>query len=74
MKNDQKALTVTVPQAARLLGIGRNLAYECVKRGDIPTIQLGRRILVPLAGLNRLLSEGRADAPVLSPRVMRRSI
>ncbi len=50
-------LTVTTAEAARLLGISRNLAYEAARRGEIPTIRIGRRILVPIAGLERLLSE-----------------
>ena len=58
MNKHQTAQTLTVPQAARLLGIGRNLAYEAIKRGEIPNISIGHRILVPRAGLERLLSEG----------------
>jgi excisionase family DNA binding protein len=50
-------LTVTPAEAARLLGISRNLAYEAARRGEIPTIRIGRRILVPIAALERLLSE-----------------
>jgi excisionase family DNA binding protein len=44
-------LTLTVEQAARLLGIGRSTAYELVHTGDIPSLRLGRRIVVPLASL-----------------------
>jgi excisionase family DNA binding protein len=50
-------LTVTTAEAARLLGISRNLAYEAARRGEIPTIRIGRRILVPIAALERLISE-----------------
>jgi len=53
-------LTLTVAEAAKVLGIGRNTAYAAAQRGDIPTIRVGRRILVPRAGLERLLYE--ADA------------
>ena len=52
----KKALTVTVREAAKLLGIGRNLAYEGVQRGEIPAIRIGNRILVPQAGIERLLN------------------
>jgi excisionase family DNA binding protein len=56
--------TVTIEEAGRELGISRNGAYEAAKRGEIPTIKIGRRILVPRAALDRLLSgeaaEGRA--------------
>jgi excisionase family DNA binding protein len=54
---NHEALTVTTAEAARLLGISRNLAYEAARRGEIPTIRIGRRILVPIAALERLLSE-----------------
>jgi excisionase family DNA binding protein len=45
--DDIQPLTVTVEQAAKLLGIGRSTAYELVHTGDIPSLRLGRRILVP---------------------------
>jgi excisionase family DNA binding protein len=42
-------LTITGEEAAARLGISRGLAYELVRRGDIPTLRLGRRIVVPTA-------------------------
>ncbi len=54
MKSKQRALTVTVAEAAKLLGIGRNLAYEGVKRGEIPSIRIGDRILIPRASIGRM--------------------
>lgn len=50
--------TLTIEEAAKLLGVGRNNAYEAAKRGEIPTIKIGKRILVPLAALERLLQGG----------------
>ena len=51
--------TLTVPQAARLLGIGRNLAYEIAARdgeiAGVPVIRVGRRLLIPLARLLEVL-------------------
>jgi excisionase family DNA binding protein len=47
-------LTLTVEEAASLLGISRAFAYESVHRGDIPSIRLGRRILIPRAALVKL--------------------
>jgi excisionase family DNA binding protein len=49
--------TLTVEQAAKLLRISRGLAYEAARRGEIPTIRLGRRVLVPRAKLLALLGE-----------------
>jgi len=50
-------LTYTVEQVAEHLGIGRNSAYEGVKTGDIPSIKIGKRILVPVAAFEKMLSE-----------------
>lgn len=53
--------TITVDEAASLLGIGRNTAYEAIRAGQIPALRLGRRLLVPVPALLRML-EG-AEAP-----------
>lgn len=39
--------TYTVVEVATILGIGRNTAYEVCRSGEIPTIKVGGRILVP---------------------------
>ena len=49
--------TLTIAQAARALGIGRNSAYEAARRGELPVIRVGRRMVVPRVALERLLSE-----------------
>lgn len=62
-------LTLTVEQAAKLLGIGRSTAYELVHTGDIPSLRLGRRIVVPLGqiaerlGLPPEVIESRLTSP-----------
>lgn len=48
--------TITVEQAAAELGIGRNQAYEAVHAGQIPSIRIGRRILIPKEAFERLIS------------------
>ena len=48
-------LTYTVTEVAKLLGIGRSAAYEAARNGQIPTVRIGKRILVPAAGLQRML-------------------
>jgi excisionase family DNA binding protein len=50
-------LTLTVEEAATMLGISRAFAYEAVNRGEIPSIRIGRRVLVPRAALERLVDE-----------------
>lgn len=61
MKQHSNRLTCTVPEAGRLLGIGRDAAYRAAAKGEIPTLRLGRRLVVPLAQLESLL-EGASSA------------
>jgi len=49
--------TVSVPEAGRWLGIGRNASYEAARRGDIPTIRIGRLLRVPIVQMERKLEE-----------------
>jgi excisionase family DNA binding protein len=60
------ALTVTVEEAARLLGISRTLAYELVTRDELPHLRLGRRIVVSRRALELLVDGalGQASGPV----------
>jgi excisionase family DNA binding protein len=56
-------LAVSVPEAARLLGIGRNAAYDAAASGDLPIIRFGKRMLVPRVALDRMLNDaGRKKA------------
>ena len=54
---------MSIPEAAKLLGIGRTSAYEAVRRGELPVIMIGRRILVPIVALERMLEEA-GNGPV----------
>jgi excisionase family DNA binding protein len=50
--------TLTVEQAAEILGCGRTLAYELIRRGEFPSrvIRLGnRRYVIPAADLLRVI-------------------
>jgi excisionase family DNA binding protein len=49
--------TLSVPEAGRWLGIGRNASYEAARRGEIPTIRIGRLLRVPVVALERKLEE-----------------
>ncbi len=55
-KNTGARRTYTVEESAALLGIGRQAAYEAARRGELPVIKLGRRLLVPASALDRLLA------------------
>lgn len=54
--------TLSVEEAAGILGISRALAYTLVTKGDIPSLRLGRRIVVPRKALDELLDRARATA------------
>lgn len=54
---DDESLTMTVPEVAAALKIGRGLAYEAVRRGEIPVIRVGRRLLIPRRALAKLLEQ-----------------
>ena len=48
--------TLTVPEAGRVyFDLGRNASYEAARRGDIPTIRIGRLLRVPVVALERML-------------------
>jgi excisionase family DNA binding protein len=51
--------TYSVEEAGRLLGLSRNTAYARATDGTLPTIRLGRRLLVPRVAFDRLLEAGR---------------
>ena len=56
--------TMSVPECGRLyFGLGRNASYEAAKRGDIPTIRIGRLLRAVPSVLDRRLAEaGRSPA------------
>lgn len=54
-KSNENLLVYDVPEAGSLLGLTRNGSYEAAKRGDIPTIKIGKLIKVPKAAFHRLL-------------------
>lgn len=47
MNTDDLPDVLTVDEAARLLRISRGLAFEAARRGEIPAVRVGRRVLVP---------------------------
>jgi excisionase family DNA binding protein len=50
--------TLTITEASEALGVSRNKAYEAARSGEIPTIRIGKRLLVPVVALERMLQGG----------------
>jgi len=55
--------TYSVAETAKVLGIGRSAAYQAVNAGEIPSIRIGRRLLVPVQALEQLLSTAKPSTP-----------
>jgi hypothetical protein len=51
-------LTVRIPVAVQLTGIGRSKLYEMIKSGDVETVKIGTATLVTMASLRRLVERG----------------
>ncbi len=51
---------LTIDETARFLRISRGLAYLCARRGELPTVRVGRRLLV---SRDRLLAWLNAEEP-----------
>ncbi|MGC3953416.1 MAG: hypothetical protein QM804_04040 [Propionicimonas sp.] len=48
-------IVVPVPIAGRAIGLGRDASYAAAARGDIPSLRIGRRLVVPVPQFLRLL-------------------
>lgn len=63
--------TISVEHAGELLGISRRSAYRAASRGQIPTVRVGRRLLVPTQRLLAMLGMAEGEQPErrVSPRI-----
>jgi hypothetical protein len=54
--NAEETPVVSVPEGGRILAnLGRAASYAAAQRGELPTIRVGRRLVVPVARLRALL-------------------
>lgn len=49
--------TYSAPEAFARLGVGRTLGYQMIRDGRLPALRFGRRVVVPVAAIERLLSD-----------------
>jgi excisionase family DNA binding protein len=54
----QERLTIDVDEYAVAAGISRLSVYQGVHRGEIPSVRIGRRILIPKTALERFVRGG----------------
>jgi excisionase family DNA binding protein len=48
--------TYTVDEAAGMLGVSRNSAYQAARAGELPVIRIGKRLLVPRHAFEKMLA------------------
>jgi len=61
MRTNTRPLVLTVTQAGDLLGVGRSTAYELVRSGELESIRLQRRCVVPTRAVAERLGITVAD-------------
>lgn len=54
------SLVYDVPEAGAMLGLTRNGSYEAARRGDLPTIKIGKLIRVPKKAFHEMLEKAGA--------------
>ena len=61
----EKRLCITVPEAAEMLGISKNFAYELRRQKKLPYVQFGKRYLIPRVALEKMLERGGTEEEVI---------
>ena len=56
-KDSNDSLVLTVGETAKLLRLSKTTVYDQIRQGSIPSIRIGKRILIPRAALMRKLEE-----------------
>lgn len=57
MVSTEERVVLTIEEAGVLLRVSRSTAYQAARSGELPTIKIGRRLLVPVKALERLLQK-----------------
>ena len=63
ISNQSDSLVLTPVETAKVLRIGRGTVYEQIRLGVIPSIRMGRKILVPRTALLKMLEEAKGAHP-----------
>lgn len=65
---DVEPILLTIPEAARMLSIGRTLAYELIAAGELEVVHINRAARVPLDAVHAFVERRRAAASVPAAR------
>lgn len=57
VRETDEPLALSIKKAARLLGLSQASVYRAVRTGQIPSVRLGTRIVIPRAALDRMLAD-----------------
>ena len=53
---------MTIPDAGKIyFDVGRSASYEAARRGEIPTVRIGRKLFVPVVAIERMLEKAGND-------------
>ncbi len=55
--SEKEKRVLSIPQAAKSLGVSTPIMYQLVKTKGFPTIHIGKRTLIPVEGLERWIIE-----------------
>ena len=55
MEKKPEKLVISVEEARRLLGLSRGLMYQAINSGEVPSLRIGRRIIIPRVALEAML-------------------
>ncbi|AOR77350.1 hypothetical protein NRB_01340 [Novosphingobium sp. 11B] len=61
-------LTVRIPTAVKLTGIGRSRLYELIASGDLEIVKIGSMTLIPVSSLRALIGRARGNETRHDPR------
>ena len=62
MPTESERAWLTVDEFKSATKLGRTLIYEAIRRGELPSVRIGRRILIPADALDQLLKQNRNTA------------
>lgn len=56
-KKDNEKLMYSIPEFAELFGISHQKAFDMAKRGELPIVEIDRKMMIPAKELSEWLSE-----------------